>query len=281
MSTTQKSTFIHVAILLGLVLGGVLLSTGIASAALGPAEDYNPQINPANFSTNITNKYFSLPVGLKSESKGETEDGVETIEITISGDTKMIMGVKTLIYRDKVWLDGELIEDTMDYLAQDKEGNVWYFGENVNNFENGKLKDHHGTWIAGEDGALPGIWMQANPIVGTEYRQEYYEGEAEDYAKVLSVTETVKVPAGTFTNCLKTLDVNPLGAAGTDEHKYYCPEVKGFALEVSVDSGERIELVKVTQPVVTGETAEIKKLELIVALLLQVIELLKQKAALM
>lgn len=242
----------------------------------------NPHIDPADFSTKITNPYFSLPVGQKAHSKGETEDGVETIEITVPGDTKVLMGVTTLVYRDKVWLDGELIEDTKDYLAQDSEGNVWYFGEEVNNYEDEKLKDHHGTWLAGIDGALPGIWMNASPKVGEQYQQEYFKGEAEDYAKVLSVTETVKVPAGTFTNCLKTLDVNPLEDRTTDEYKYYCPEVKGFALETDTKGGERIELVSVTgQNISTPpDSNTLTKMQTLIQLLTQLIALLQHKLAL-
>ncbi len=268
-------------VFLGIMLFSFFLSVQDAHAALGPAKDYKPVINPSDFSTSITNKYFSLPVGLKAESKGETEDGTETIEITVPGDTKMLMGVTTLVYRDRVWLDGELVEDTKDYLAQDKEGNVWYFGEDVKNYENGKFKDNHGSWLAGVDGALPGIWMEANPKVGDEYRQEYYKGEAEDTGKVISVSKTVSVPAGKFTDCLQTLDQNPLEPRSTDEYKYFCPQVKGFALETDIEGGERIELVKMAQPTQSGNSAEISKLQSIVQLLLQVIELLKQKAMLM
>ncbi len=282
MSTIEKKRdTLSVYALTVFVCASLLLSVQVASAEIGSAKDYDPVINPSDFSTSITNRYFSLPVGLKAESKGETEDGIETIEITVPGDTKMLMGVKTLVYRDKVWLDGELIEDTKDYLAQDKEGNVWYFGEDVKNYENGKLKDTHGSWLAGVDGALPGIWMEANPKVGDEYRQEYYKGEAEDTGKVISVSRTVTVPAGKFTNCLQTLDQNPLEPRSTDEYKYFCPEVKGFVLETDLEGGERIELVKVTQPNQTENSAEIAKLQTIIKLLLQVIELLKQKAALM
>ena len=136
-----------------LLVASLLLGAGTASAATSGGGTKDPHVDPADFSTVITNQYFSLPIGLKAKSKGETDDGTETIEITIPGDTKMVMGVKTLVYRDKVWLDGELIEDTEDYLAQDKDGNVWYFGEEVNNFEDGKLVDHDGSWIAGVDGS--------------------------------------------------------------------------------------------------------------------------------
>jgi hypothetical protein len=108
------------------------------------AESYNPTINPSEFTTEITNKYFSLPVGKKMVYEAKTEDGLERIEILIPGWTKNIMGVKTLVFWDRVYLDGELIEDTRDYLAQHKEtGDVWYFGEHVDNYEGGKLIDHH------------------------------------------------------------------------------------------------------------------------------------------
>lgn len=257
----------------------LLLGASTATAATTGGGTKNPHIDPADFSTTITNPYFSLPIGLVAKSKGETEDGTETIEISVSGDTKMLMGVKTLIYRDKVWVDGELVEDTEDYLAQDKDGNVWYFGEEVNNYEDGKLKDHHGTWLAGQDGAQPGIWMKASPKVGEQYQQEYFKGEAEDYAKVISVSETVKVPAGTFTNCLQTLDVNPLEDRTTDEYKYYCPQVKGFALETDTKGGERIELVSVTglTGAVSNSPANIAKMEALIELLKQLIALLIQQ----
>jgi len=207
---------------------------------------YNPMIKPTDFSTNITNPYFALPVGLEINYEGETGDGLETIEITIPGDTKMIMGVKTLVYHDKVWIDGKMHEETYDYLAQDKEGNVWYFGEDVDNYDvaGKKVINHKGSWHAGVDGALPGIWMYANPVarINKEYREEYFKGEAEDMAKVVSINETVKVPFGTFKNCVKTLNWNPLDSSVPQENKYYCKDAGGVVLETNTD-GERIELI--------------------------------------
>ena len=89
-------------------------------------EEYNPVINPANFTTQITNPYFSMPIGKKMVYEAITEDGIERIETLIPGWTKEIMSVETLVFWDRVYLDGELIEDTRDYIAQDREGNVWY-----------------------------------------------------------------------------------------------------------------------------------------------------------
>ena len=208
------------------------------------AAKYNPKINPEDFTTKITNKYMTLTPGKKMLYEGETEDGLEKIVIQITDKTKKVMGVTTVVYWDRAYLDGELIEDTRDYLAQDKKGNVWYFGESVDNYEDGELIDHDGSWLAGKDGAKPGIWFEDNPQVGDTYRQEYYQGEAEDMAKVLSTNEKVATPFGTFKNCVKTLDWTPL-EPGLEEHKYYCPQVGAMVLEENPETSEKLELIDI------------------------------------
>lgn len=212
-------------------------STSFAAAEL-------PTFNVSNFSnpTKVTNPWLSLPVGREFEYAGETDEGMETIEIEITGETKKVLGIKTLVYRDIVWVDGVVVEDTRDYLAQDNKGNVWYFGEDVDNYENGKIVDHDGSWLAGVDGAKPGYWMKANPKVGDYYKQEFYAGEAEDEAKVLSVNEKVKIGLGTYSNCLKIQDIVP--GDPVVEYKYYCKQVGGLVLEEKPVEGERIELVE-------------------------------------
>lgn len=207
-------------------------------------EPYAPLIHPEDFTTEITNPLFNMPIGKKMVYGAKSEKGLERIEIVIPGDTKVLMGVKTLLYHDIVTLDGVLIEDTRDYIAQHKDGTVWYFGEEVDNYEGGKLKDHHGSWLAGVDNAQPGIWMKAKQVVGESYRQEYYKGEAEDWAKVVGTNETVKVGAGTFTNCTKTLEWTPL-EPGNKAYKYNCPETGAITLEEELKDGTRVELVKV------------------------------------
>jgi hypothetical protein len=220
------------------VLFGLTFSLAGASPVL-------PQFDADNFSdpTKIDNPWLSLPVGAGFEYEGETADGTEIIQIEIPGDTKKVMGITTLIYRDTVHIDGELVEDTYDYLAQDDDGNVWYFGEDVDNYENGKLADHGGSWLAGKDGALPGYWMPADPEVGDEYRQEYYKGEAEDVGEVVTLTATVKNKLATYTNCLKTKDTNPLEPSSAIEYKYYCKQVSALVLEEKPEENERVELV--------------------------------------
>lgn len=208
---------------------------------------YNPEVEPSDFTTNITNKYFSLPVGKKMFFTAETEEGLEKIEIEIGSETREIMGIKTVLYRDKVYVGDELVEDTHDWLAQDNAGNVWYFGEEVNNYEGGKLKDHHGSWIAGIDGAKPGIWIKADNKVGDYYKQEYLKGEAEDMRNVVAVNETIKTNLGTLTGCVKMYDWTPLEPDST-EHKYYCPQVGGLAMSKHLETNKITELTKVQNP---------------------------------
>lgn len=230
------------------VVAAALLCASFAATTHAAADEpYNPTISPTDFSTTINNPYFSLPVGKKFVYEGKTKEGVERIEIEITGEKRTIMGVETLVYWDRVWVGEELVEDTKDYLAQDKAGNVRYFGEAVSNYENGKITDHDGSWIAGEKGALPGIWMQASNTVGDEFREEYYKGEAEDMGKVVAVGEAVKIAAGNYTNCVKIFDWTPLDKE-SKEHKTYCAEAGGLVLSEHLVKGERAELIKVENP---------------------------------
>ncbi len=212
-----------------LLAGAMMLGTPSAGAAEAGATT----IVPAEFTANVTaNPYFSMPIGKKLVLASEAEDGLERIEILIPGWTKMIMGVETLVYWDRVYLDGVLVEDTRDYLAQHKNGDVWYFGEDVDNYEDGAFVDHEGAWLAGVDGAEPGIWIKAGAKAGDKYRQEYYAGKAEDAVEVLSTDETIETPFGKLAGCLKTLEWSPLFPATA--HKYYCKEAGSVALEVDL-----------------------------------------------
>lgn len=245
------------------ILGGVFywsrgqMTNNEVSTTKAENIEYNPLINPTDFSTKITNSYFSIPTGKKMVYEAKTEDGLERIEILVPGWTRVVLGVETLVFWDRVYLGGVLIEDTRDYLAQHKNGDVWYFGEHVDNYENGKLKDHNGAWIAGVDGAKPGLWMVADPKVGDEFRNEYYAGKAEDISKVVALNERVAVPLGTYTDCVKTFDHSPLFKATAN--KYYCKQVGGTALEVELPGPDRkveqkVELVNVDMKGALGTT---------------------------
>jgi hypothetical protein len=196
-------------------------------------QEYPGPVNPADFVAGVDHPYWPLTPGVTLIYEGESEDGPERIVVEVLEETKMILGVACTIVRDRVFLEGELIEDTFDWYAQDKEGNVWYFGEDVQNFENGVFVDSDGAWESGVDGATPGIIMKADPEAGDQYRQEFWAGEAEDMAEFLSHNESVTVPAGTFDNCWKIMEWTPL-EPDIVAHKFYAPGI-GSVLEVHVE----------------------------------------------
>jgi hypothetical protein len=162
----------------------------------------------------------------------------------VTDKTKKVMGVTTLIVWDRVWLDDELTEETYDWYAQDQEGNVWYFGEDSKEYKNGKVVSTEGSWEGGVDGAMPGMIMKNKLIVSDSYRQEYYQGEAEDWAEIVSLNEKVVVPYGSFENCIKTKDWSAL-EPDVIEYKYYSPSVKNVVLETAADNSERVELINI------------------------------------
>ena len=167
----------------------------------------------------------------------EVEDG-ETLRVvvTVTDRTKTIAnGVEARVVRDVVSEDGEPIEVTDDYYAQDSAGNIWYLGEDTAEYENGKVSTRAGSFEAGVDGAQAGIALPADPQPGMAYRQEYYEGEAEDNGEVLSVEEQAEVPFGHFTEVLMTKDLNPLEPRVL-EHKFYAKGV-GPVLTLDISGG--------------------------------------------
>jgi hypothetical protein len=215
-----------------------------------PAANYTPEIDPSNFVKEVDNPYFPLEPGTTWVYEGKTPEGIERVEDTVLREKERVMGVECVVLRDRVWLNGELIEDTVDWHAQDKEGNVWYFGEYTKEYENGKVVSTEGSFVAGEEGALPGIIMPADPQVGDSYRQEYYKGEAEDMAEVISLNgeglnDAVSTPYDSFSeDVLVTKDWNPL-EPDILEHKYYAPGI-GLIGETKVTGpAEKIELIDV------------------------------------
>lgn len=207
-------------------------------------ENYSPKIDPKNFVSKINNPYFTLTPGITFLYLSDTEDGVERIEVTTLEDKRIVMGVETTVVWDRVWLDEKLIEDTKDWYAQDKDGNVWYFGEDSKEYSEGLYIGNSGSWEAGIDGALPGIVMQADLKVGDVYRQEYYSGIAEDMGEIIEFSEPIRISYGYFIDCVKIKDINPLEPDVT-EFKYFCPNVGGVILEEDVEDGEIVELYDV------------------------------------
>ncbi len=230
---------------------GLIFSSGFAGRkdVRQASAPYHPTIDPASFSVVVNNPYFTLAPGTTYTYKGQDDEGEEINKVTVTDQTRKIVGVTTRVVWDRVWLNGQLIEETYDWYAQDRDGNVWYFGEDSREYKKGRVVSTKGSWEAGVNGAQPGIVMQANPHPGEPYRQEYLKGKAEDMGQVLSVSETVKVPWGSFKNCVKTKDWSAI-ETGNVEHKYYSKEAGNVVLETEHGDKKRVELVNVTT---TGE----------------------------
>jgi hypothetical protein len=209
---------------------------------LGPLP-YDPVIDPANFTDKIDNPLFPLVPGTVFIYEGQTSGGLVHTEFFVTHNTKQILGVTTVEVHDTVSTNGEVTEDTLDWFAQDQDGNVWYFGENTEELIGGRPSTLAGTFTAGENNARPGIVMQAHPAIGDFYRQEFDLGNAEDFAAVTSLTETVTVPFGKFTNCLRTLETTPLEPA-LHEGKWYAAGV-GNILTRDLVTGEKSELIRI------------------------------------
>jgi hypothetical protein len=211
----------------------------------GDGGNYHPEIDPANFVEAVDHPYLPFQPGARWVYDGIDDGEHEHIEVTVTNERKEVMGIPVVVVRDTVELDGELAEDTWDWYAQDREGNVWYMGEETAEYENGEVVSTKGSWEAGVDGALPGIVMPAQPELGFAYRQEYYQGEAEDLGEILAVDGTASVPAGDFDHLVVTLDWNPFDPEVTEEKSY--AEGVGLVLEVKTAGGEgRIELTEYT-----------------------------------
>ena len=218
------------------------------------------EIDPEDFSAVITNPYFPLSlVGPKLFIGEETDDEGETVETRLESrllpDSIVVDGVTVAVLEERAYEDGELVEVALDYFAQHPNGDVYYFGEHVDNYVDGILDNHDGQWLAGEGDNKAGLFMPAAPQTGVTLELEYAPGIAEDMATILSLGETVDVPAGHFVNCLKTRDFSPL-EPDVEEFKWYCRDV-GLTREEG--DGAVLELVSIggsTTPLMDDEDDE-------------------------
>ena len=215
-----------------LVGAGLTLSLGLLAPLAYAAPGNGPGSRPAptcpvfssaNFhkSTTVDNAYFPLVPGTRFTYRGSVKQAPVLDVVYVTHNTSTIDGVKTVEVRDQVFESDVLTEDTLDWYAQDDQGNVWYFGELATQLPAGT---HDGSWTAGANGAQPGYIMEASPSVGDRYCQENAPGSAQDAAQVLSVTASRSVPFGSYTgNVLQTKDYSLLEPK--NENKFYEPGV--------------------------------------------------------
>jgi hypothetical protein len=215
---------------------GVVCAAGLVTGQTAQFQD-TFKVDKSKLSDRGEGTYFILNPGYKLT----LQDGNDTLIITVLNETKMVDGVSCRIVEERETKGGKLAEISRNYFAIDKAtGDTYYFGEDVDIYDkNGKVKNHEGSWLSGVNGARFGLFIPGKPTVGARYQQEIAPKVAMDRAEVVSITETVKVPAGTFTNCLKTKESS--GLESGSEQKLYAPEVG-----LLKDGG--FELVKIEKP---------------------------------
>ena len=235
----------------------VALSLGLTMlmAVTGPASAKERvfHFNAANFTAGaaIDNPYLPLTTGATLVYAAESPDGCEVNELQVTGNTKDDFeapydSVVAWEVEDRAWFsegctdDYALAEETLDWYAQDKRGNVWYMGEATVAYDHeDECPTSGGSWQAGTDGALAGVVMPRHPGIGDWYKQEFLEGEAEDRAKVLRLNANVAIGLGTYAGCLRTKEYSPL-SPGDVEQKNYCPEGGGLLLINELHGGKTL-----------------------------------------
>jgi hypothetical protein len=236
----------------GALIGGGVAAAPSASAAAVPAAGPIPSgagpgwpatINPGGFAPHVTNPWFPLKPGSIWHYKGLKEATRMTDTVTATHKTKKILGVATTVVHDVVAVNGKPEEVTDDFYAQDRRGNVWYFGEETEELNpQGKQTSTEGSFEAGVEGARPGVLIPGHPKVGLVGRQEFLKGEAEDHFRVLDLNARISVPFVTTKTALRTKEWTPL-EPGTIDNKYYVRGV-GTVREIAVKGPiEKLELI--------------------------------------
>lgn len=211
----------------------------------GPGATYHPKVDPAKFSPHVTNPLFPLKVGRTLVYTG-VKDGKKALNLfTAVNRTKRVDGVLTRVVEDRLYLNNVLQERTSDYYAQDRCGNVWYFGEDTAELDaHGRVVSTEGSFHAGTDGAQRGVYMQAKPQVGRVFRQEWYRGHAEDRFWVLGRNTSIRVPYGTFRHAARTAEVTDLEPDVLD-NKYYVAGIGEVAERAVRGPAEAVRLVEI------------------------------------
>jgi hypothetical protein len=226
---------------------GIAAVFALAAPAWSAPSCPKPPALPANFVGQINNPYLPLTPGTTLTYRGKLDRKSATDVFSVTNRTKLILGVTTTVVHDQVFIKGELREDTEDWFAQDGEGNVWYFGEDTKELENGQVVSTEGSWEAGVDHARAGIFMPASPKVGQVFKQEDAKDVAEDCSKIVDLNASVRTPFVSSNEALKTEEFSLLEPDVLD-NKYYVRDI-GLVREQTVQGGsDFLELVSVTRP---------------------------------
>ena len=230
-----------------------LISVAAVAAALvrvapapGASTCPKPPKLAEDFVSHVDNPYLPLEPGTTLTYKGKQDGQPAKDVITVTDRTKVILDITTTVVRDQVFIKGELVEDTEDWFAQDEAGNVWYFGEDTKELEDGQVVSTEGSWEAGIDNARAGIFMPATPQVGQIFKQEDARNVAEDCSQIVDVNASVKTPYVSSSEALKTEEFSLLEPDVLD-NKYYVRTI-GLVREQTIQGGSDVlELVSVSE----------------------------------
>lgn len=186
----------------------------------------NFRTEDCTFTSEGRNSFFILEPNYQLTLRGETDEGAEgELIVTVLDETEEVDGVETRVVEERESEDGELVEISRNFMAICEEtGSVFYFGEEVDDYEDGEVVGHEGEWRAGEDDAEAGIIMPGTVLLGARYHQEIAPGVAEDRAEIIEDDEVLETPADTFENVLVVRETNPL-ESDAEEFKYHAEGV--------------------------------------------------------
>jgi hypothetical protein len=229
----------------GLVVVLAAISAIGANAGASAGSNDDPEIDPADFTSEITNPYFPLVPGTTFIYEGTSEGKAEFDTMKVTSETRPILGVDCIIVHDVVSQEGVVVEDTFDWYAQDKDGNVWYFGEDTRELDaRGRVESTEGSWEAGQQRAQPGIVMTAHPEVGDSHREEYQKGVAEDRGRIIRVGETRTTPTDSYNDVVVVAERTRLEPKIV-EHKEYAPGTGLITENVIKGADEKSHLARI------------------------------------
>lgn len=182
-------------------------------------------VEEADLASTGRNRFMILEPGYFQIFEGKEEGKDVKIHISVLAETKKCGGVECRVLEDKVWEDGQLVEVARDYVAISKKtSDVYYFGEDVDNYKGGKVANHDGSWLHGEKGAKFGLLTPGTPLLGARFYQELAPDVGMDRIEIVSLSEVVETPAGKFEHCMKTEETSPLEPGMTD-YKLFAPGI--------------------------------------------------------
>ncbi len=221
-------------------------SDGGSDASALPRGHQHVSLDPGDFTTRIDNPYFPMAPGDHWIYR-EVEDGeAQRVDVTVTNRIRVVDGIEARVVHDRVSKDGEPVENTYDWYAQDSVGNLWYLGEQTAEYKNGKVDSRAGSFEAGVGGAEAGVIMPADPTVGMSYREELLAGEAEDRARITALDRRVTVPFGSYERVVTTSNTTPLEPKVL-ERKWYAPGIGPVREDLLGGGHGRTELIEFTE----------------------------------